>query len=227
MSGRGPLAVGIVTGLLHSGIGTVHTDTGGTVRGGDLGTGYVDAERGAERLTATQAAVRRLLPEAPYPGAAAARVPDLVVLADEMPEPARVAALRAERRRPSRRPPARRHRRRRPARVPGRTACLGCLDLTRGDLEPRWPAVAAQLAGRAGVADPACATATVGLAVAQAVAAIEAGRPGRRSSATLELDVATGRLRRRVWSAHPDCPCGAGNSPSRSRISARGDTIMR
>src|SRR4051794_35011026 len=41
--GRGPLAVGIVTGLLHGGIGTVHTDTGGAVRGADLGTGYCDA----------------------------------------------------------------------------------------------------------------------------------------------------------------------------------------
>ena len=76
---------------------------------------------------------------------------------------------------------------------PGRTACLGCLDRTRGDLDPRWPAVAAQLAGRAGAADPAAVTATVGLAVAQAVAAVEGeAGPPPRSSATLELDVHAG-----------------------------------
>ncbi|MBA3906806.1 MAG: hypothetical protein H0X35_09020, partial [Pseudonocardiales bacterium] len=62
--GRGPLAAGIVVGLLHSGIGTVYTDTGGTVRGSDLGTGYSDVERGTPRAAATKAAVRRLLPGA-------------------------------------------------------------------------------------------------------------------------------------------------------------------
>jgi hypothetical protein len=95
---------------------------------------------------------------------------------------------------------------------PGRTACLRCLDLTRGDLDGRWPAVAAQLVGRVGVAEPAAASATVGLAVAQAVAAIENGQPPTLG-ATLELDVHAGRLRRRSWSAHPDCPCGAGTRP--------------
>ena len=102
---------------------------------------------------------------------------------------------------------------------PGRTACLGCLDRTRGDLDPRWPAVAAQLAGRAGVADPAAVTATVGLAVAQAVAAVEAvdGGPTAALGATLELDVDAGELRRRTWSAHPECPCGA----ARDRASQR------
>ena len=102
---------------------------------------------------------------------------------------------------------------------------MRCLDLTRGDLEPRWPAVAAQLVGRAGVADPATATATVGLAVAQAVAAIEHGSVATVGT-TLELDVGNAALRRRVWSAHPDCPCGAGHPVDRAS-SARGDTIMR
>jgi hypothetical protein len=92
---------------------------------------------------------------------------------------------------------------------PGRTPCLGCLDLTRGDLEPRWPAVAAQLAGRGGAADPAAVTATVGFAVAQVIAAIDGGRTVALG-ATLEVDVGAGGLCRRTWSAHPDCPCGAG-----------------
>ncbi len=207
--GRGPLAVGIVTGLLHSGIGTVHTDTGGTVRGGDLGTGYADVDRGGQRLAATQAAVRRLLPGAVTRAPPLRSRADLVVLADETPEPALVDRLRAG-------GVAHLAVRLRdgigvvgPLVYPGRTACLGCLDRIRGDLDPRWPAVAAQLAGRAGVADPAAATATVGLAVAQAVAAIENGHTATLD-ATLEIDVDAGSLRRRSWSAHPDCPCGAG-----------------
>jgi bacteriocin biosynthesis cyclodehydratase domain-containing protein len=224
--GRGPLAVGVVTGLLHSGIGTVHTDTGGTVRGADLGTGYGDTDVGQARLRATQAAVRRLLPSAVTRAPPLRFRPDLVVLADESPDPATVGELRA-------RGLAHLAVRLRdgvgivgPLVYPGRTACLGCLDLARGDLDPRWPAVAAQLAGRAGVADPAAATATVGLAVAQVVAAIEGGHIPALS-ATLELEVDAGGLRRRTWSAHPDCPCGAGRAPVDRASQPGGDTIMR
>ena len=228
--GRGPLAVGIVTGLLHSGIGTVHTDTGGAVRGSDLGTGYADADRGGERLAATQAAVRRLLPErrdaarrrcgrAPIWSCSPTRLPSLrswkgcarsgvAHLAVRLRDGVGVVG---------------------PLVYPGRTACLGCLDLTRGDLEPRWPAVAAQLAGRAGVADPATATATVGLAVAQAVAAIEAREPGHgrapRSSSTSDRPPAPPRLER-----PPRLPVRRTRegSPRRcAHLGRRGDTIMR
>jgi bacteriocin biosynthesis cyclodehydratase domain-containing protein len=222
--GRGPLAVGIVAGLLHNGIGTVHTDTGGVVNGGDLGTGYTDADRGGERLAATQAAVRRLLPGAVTRAPPMRSRPDLVVLADETPGPTIAEQLRTN-------GVAHLAARLRdgvgivgPLVYPGRTACMSCLDLTRGDLDPRWPAVAAQLAGRAGVADPAAATATVGLAVAQAVAAIEERHPVAPST-TLELDVETGELHRRFWSAHPDCPCGAAPVDRASQV--RGETIMR
>ena len=223
--GRGPLAVGIVTGLLHGGIGTVHTDTGGAVRGADLGTGYADADRGGERLTATQAAVRRLLPAAVTRAPPLRSRPDLLVLADEVPDPAIVDELRAS---------GLVHLAVRlrdgvgvigPLVYPGRTACLSCLDLTRGDLDPRWPSVAAQLAGRAGAADPAAVTATVGFAVAQVIAAVEGGHTAALG-ATLEVDVGAGGLRRRTWSAHPDCPCGAGR-PADRPSQPRRDTIMR
>jgi bacteriocin biosynthesis cyclodehydratase domain-containing protein len=223
--GRGPLAVGIVTGLLHGGIGTVHTDTGGAVRGADLGTGYADADRGGERLTATQAAVRRLLPAAVTRAPPLRSRPDLLVLADEVPDPAMVDELRAS---------GLAHLAVRlrdgvgvvgPLVYPGRTPCLSCLDRTRGDLDPRWPAVAAQLAGRDGVADPAAVTATVGFAVAQVIAAIDGGNAAALG-ATLEVDVGTGGLRRRTWSAHPDCPCGAGRPVDRASQRRR-DTIMR
>jgi bacteriocin biosynthesis cyclodehydratase domain-containing protein len=233
VSGRGPLAVGIVTGLLHSGIGTVHTDTGGAVRSSDVGTGYVDAERGTPRAAATRAAVRRLIPSADTRSPPVRTMADLVVLADEMPDPVLVAALRAD-------GVAHLAVRLRdgtgivgPLVLPGRTACLGCLDLARSALDARWPVVAARLVGRAGAADPACVTATVGLAVAQAVAAIEGGRPPTLD-ATLELNVDAATLVQRHWEAHPECPCGAAGPPGEAAHDAaartsrpKGDTIMR
>ena len=214
--GRGPLAVGIVTGLLHSGIGTVHTDTGGAVRG----------ERPRHRLcrrrpwrrSAGRHPGRRAAapPGGRDAGAAAAVAPGSASCSPtRLPSPAIVEGLRtsgvahlAVRLRDGVGVVG-------PLVYPGRTACLGCLDLTRGDLDPRWPAVAAQLAGRAGVADPATVTATVGLAVAQVVAAIEDGHIAALGT-TLELDVGAGGLRRRAWSAHPDCPCGAGRPVDRA-----------
>ncbi len=233
VSGNGPLAVGIVSGLLHSGIGTVHTATGGVVHGSDLGTGFADAERGTGRLAATQAAVGRLLPDAVTRAPPLRAVVDLTVVADEIPDPAFVDALRADR------VPHLAVRLRDgvgvvgPLVLPGRTACLGCLDLARRELDERWPAVAARLVGRAGTADPGCVTATVGLAVAQAVAAVESVRPPTLE-ATLELDVGAGSVLRRRWSAHPDCPCGAvryPETPARGVVDRayprRGDTIMR
>ena len=56
---------------------------------------YAEADRGGERLAATQAAVRRLLPSAGTRGPPLRSCPDLVVLADETPEPALVDELRA------------------------------------------------------------------------------------------------------------------------------------
>ncbi|HEY0815835.1 MAG TPA: TOMM precursor leader peptide-binding protein [Pseudonocardia sp.] len=233
VSGRGPLAVGIVTGLLHGGTGTVYCATGGLVRGTDLGTGYVDAERGTPRAAATQAAVHRLLPSADTRSPPARAVADLVVLADEMPDPVLVATLRADG------VPHLAVRLRDgtgivgPLVLPGRTACLGCLDLARGSLDARWPVVAARLIGWAGAADPACVTATAGLAVAQAVAAIEGRRPPTLD-ATLELDVDAGTLVRRHWVAHSQCPCGAAGpsgEPAHDAVTSasrpKGDTIMR
>ena len=95
--------------------------------------------------------------------------------------------------------------------VPGRTACLRCLDLTRAELDPAWPLILAQLAGRQ--ADPpACGavlTASVAaLAAAQALLFVD--RPGRAGPAwngTLELEVPGWQWRRRTWLPHPDCNC--------------------
>jgi len=95
--------------------------------------------------------------------------------------------------------------------VPGLTACLRCLDLTRAELDPAWPLILAQLAGRQ-AEPPACGavlTASVAaLAAAQALLFVD--RPGRAGpvwNGTLELEMPGWQWRRRTWLPHPDCTC--------------------
>jgi bacteriocin biosynthesis cyclodehydratase domain-containing protein len=214
VAGDGPLAVGVAVGIACAGVGTVHAETSGTVLAGDLGTGYLDADRGHARRSATAAAVRRLRPAATACPPPLRLVPDLVVLADAIAfEPARVAELHVT---------GTAHL---PARLrdgvglvgplvlPGRTACLRCLEMHRSARDAGWPTVAAQLVGRRGRADPACVCATAALATAQALAALDATVSGGCApptlDATLELDAAAGTLVRRTWMPMPECGCGA------------------
>lgn len=89
-----------------------------------------------------------------------------------------------------------------PVVVPGRTACLACLDADRRRDDPQWPALAAQLLGRAKPeVDPALAA--------------EAGRAARfLLSGPIATTTRALRLRadssRRVWETHrpsADCQC--------------------
>jgi hypothetical protein len=96
--------------------------------------------------------------------------------------------------------------------LPGRTACLRCLDLTRAEGDPAWPLILAQLS--AGGADPpACdtvlAAAVATQAVAQALAFVD--RPTSASTVTngtLELVLPDWQWRRRTWAQHDRCGCG-------------------
>jgi bacteriocin biosynthesis cyclodehydratase domain-containing protein len=213
VTGEGPITVGIVLGLAHGGVGAVHVETAGPVLADDLGTGYLDSDRGHERLTATRAALRRLCPGVGTGPPPQRLVPDLVVLSDVLaPEPERVAQLHAA-------GTAYLSARMRdgvgvvgPLVLPGRTACLGCLELLRCASDPGWPTVAAQLVGRRGRADPAAVRATAALATAQVLAALDGtvsgGCPPPTLDATLELDLTAGTLVRRTWSPQPGCGCG-------------------
>ena len=105
--------------------------------------------------------------------------------------------------------------------VPGRTACLRCLDLMRAELDPAWPLILAQLAGRR-AEPPACGavlTASVAaLAAAQALLFVD--RPGRAGPAwngTLELEMPGWQWRRRTWLPHPDCACARRPGPPPDR----------
>lgn len=97
--------------------------------------------------------------------------------------------------------------------IPGRTACLRCLDLARTDRDPAWPLILAQLAGREPdplACDAPLAAAVAAHAAAQALAFID--RPaeaGAVANGTLELVLPSWQWRRRTWPPHPDCGCGS------------------
>jgi bacteriocin biosynthesis cyclodehydratase domain-containing protein len=100
--------------------------------------------------------------------------------------------------------------------IPGRSACLRCLDLARADRDPAWPLILAQLAGRH--PDPLGCDAPLAAAVAaqaafQALALIDrACVAGAVTNGTLELVLPEWQWRRRTWLPHPRCSCGAGQA---------------
>jgi hypothetical protein len=96
--------------------------------------------------------------------------------------------------------------------IPGRTACLRCMDLTRADRDPAWPLILAQTVGRQPdplACDAPLAAAVAAHAAAQALAFID--RPfelGAAANGTLELVLPSWQWRRRTWPPHPNCDCG-------------------
>jgi hypothetical protein len=97
--------------------------------------------------------------------------------------------------------------------IPGSTACLRCLDLTRTDLDPAWPLILAQLTGREPgplACDAPLAAAVAAQAAAQALAFIDrAVAAAAVTNGTLELVLPGWQWRRRSWPRHRDCSCGS------------------
>jgi hypothetical protein len=94
--------------------------------------------------------------------------------------------------------------------LPGRSACLSCLDLTRTDLDPDWPSLAAQLAlpSRGRVAcDAPLSLAVAAQAAFQVLALVDGTTDPAAIGGTLELALPDWRWRRRSWPVHPDCAC--------------------
>jgi len=104
--------------------------------------------------------------------------------------------------------------------LPGRTPCLRCLDLTRTDLDPAWPALAGQLAsptrGRE-ACDGALALAVAAQAALQVLALLDGTNDPATLGGTLELALPDWRWRRRSWPLHPDCGCASAPGPTRAR----------
>lgn len=96
--------------------------------------------------------------------------------------------------------------------LPGRSSCLRCLHLHRGDRDPAWPLLALQLE-HAPASTPACPAALsamlAGVAALQALAYVDGEPRPAAVDGTLELALPDWRVRRRSWRAHPACPCGA------------------
>jgi hypothetical protein len=93
--------------------------------------------------------------------------------------------------------------------VPGRTACLRCLELHRADRDPAWPRIAAQAAHRgSGVAacDVTLATQVAALAAQQVLASLDGFSPATVDG-TVEVSLPYGLPRRRSWRPHPACGC--------------------
>lgn len=97
--------------------------------------------------------------------------------------------------------------------LPGRSACLRCLDLARTERDPAWPLILAQLAGQP-AADPlgcdtVLATMVAAQAAAQALAFLDQGAEAAAAvtNGTLELVLPGWQWRRRTWQPHPQCGC--------------------
>jgi len=91
---------------------------------------------------------------------------------------------------------------------PGRSACLHCIDLYRTDLDPDWPAIAAQLHTAPEVGEVVTATTALSAAAFAAhevLTHVDGGTPST-VGATVEI-IEPGRTIRRQWSQHPSCGC--------------------
>ncbi len=165
-------------------------------------------DTGAPRERGVARAVRRVAPDVCTE--ADGNRPDLVVLTD-VNDPGLIAELMAERVPHLTATAAEAIGVVGPLVMPGRSACLRCLDLTRRDRDPAWPLLAAQIAGR-GPATPACdavlATAVAAQATGQALGFIDRSGPEPTvTNGTLELVLPDWRWRRRTWPTHSECGC--------------------
>ncbi len=95
--------------------------------------------------------------------------------------------------------------------VPGRTACLRCLDYVRAASDPAWPLILAQLSARRpqpAACDAVLAATVAAQAAGQTLAAIDkAPMASAAANGTLEVVLPDWRWRRRTWSQHPACLC--------------------
>ena len=208
--GAGKVGCCVATLLAAAGIGHVSCRDDATAFAADLTpAGLGDADIGEPRATGAARAIRRTAPEARTDDAG--RRPDLTVLtgghgpelaaslrADGVPHLVAAAgeAIGVVG----------------PLVLPGRSACVRCLDLARAARDPAWPVVLAQLSGRE-LSTPACdcvlATSVAAQASLQVLAFVDRGRAEAVTSGTLELVLPGWQWRRRTWLPHPGCGCGA------------------
>ncbi|WP_091212850.1 ThiF family adenylyltransferase [Geodermatophilus siccatus] len=211
VDGATRVGVPLAAVLAASGVGRVSVRDDGLTTAGDAVVGGLGADdEGRPRALAAADAVRRVSPLTDLRPLPAGTPVDLVVLtrpwaaSDPLAAdlqrrgvPHLVATVRGETGVVG------------PLVVPGATGCLRCADLHRRDVDPRWPAVAAQLT--AAEAPPGGATvtclATVVTATVQVLALLDGTGAPLAVGATVELSPPDLLPRTRRWPAHPDCGC--------------------
>ena len=207
--GAGRVGAPLAAMLATAGIGCVDVVDDATTAAEDAGVGGLALDDVGRRRGE---AARDLL-RAAAPSAAAGPLPraDLVVLAPTRPE----QLDDARRQVPEQTPHLLAEVRETvgvvgPLVLPGRTPCLRCLDLTRADLDPGWPAVAAQLASPSRTrtaCDGTLAVAVAAQAAFQVLALVDGTNDPASLGGTLELALPDWRWRRRSWPVHPGCGC--------------------
>ncbi len=99
--------------------------------------------------------------------------------------------------------------------VPGRTACLRCVDAHHADADPAWPLLVRQYAaassrdradGAPEPMDPLLAALAVAWAARDLATYVDGRRPSSWS-ATLTLDPDLAALETHTWHRHPECGC--------------------
>ncbi len=90
--------------------------------------------------------------------------------------------------------------------VPGRSPCLGCLDLTRTGADPAWPRLLDQLSHHGDRADPVSLGWAAATATTQLVRWLRTG-DADLVGATMEVTPPDYAPRLRRWSMHPGCGC--------------------
>ena len=193
--GAGPVGTGIASLLERSGIGRVTQSEPGTLRSGAALAGTAGPGKAASATVPSGMALPDLaILAGRHPMDLRASlmrdgVPHLAVTADEA-----IGVVG-------------------PLVVPGRTACLRCLDLTRAERDPAWPLILAQLEGREPdpqACDAPLAAAVAAQAAAQVLAFIDrAVAADAVANGTLELVLPGWQWRRRTWPRHPACSCGS------------------
>lgn len=211
--GAGRVGASVATFLAASGVARVSCVDPGTADDADVApVGLGTDDVGAGRAAGAARAVHRVAPETRTDDDARRR-PTVAVLVG-WPDPAVTAALLRAR------VP---HLMARadeaigvvgPFVLPGRSACLRCVDLGKTDRDPGWPRILAQasacgLTPATRACDTVLAASTAALAAAQALTYIDrVGAPGAVNG-TLELVLPGWQWQRRAWSPHPACSCGA------------------
>lgn len=215
--GAGRVGAQVVTLLAAAGVGNLCVADGGTASPADVVPGGLSwAEVGGSRQEGAIAAAKRIAPSLTAWTADHASHPDdyglrsdLVILTPVEPlDDLLVSTLTASGIPHLLATAFEGHGSVGPLVLPGRTACLRCITLTRRDRDPAWPVVSTRLGGFP-VGESACdatlAAQVAAATTAQALAYLD-GLANLVTNGALDV-FPGGEWRRRSWSVHPRCGC--------------------